>query len=127
MAPRQILMNHFFEQLLTFMQELSEMYPSDPDFPLGITSVRMVKIANPSIGPTMFYDNVKAFESEILSKNEKFFLDHSFGEYGNDVDFNVLAKLKQYVSTMSPTSKENVWTYVQNLYKLSKAITGQSK
>ena len=120
-------MNHFFEQLLTFMNELSEMYPSDPDFPLGITSVRMVKVANPSMGPSLFYNSSKAFESEILSKNEKFFLDHSFGEFGSDVDFNVLAKLKQYVSTMSPTSKENVWTYVQNLYKLSKAITAQSK
>ena len=102
------------------------MYPSDSDFPLGITSVRMVKIVNPSIGPTMFYDNAKPFESEILSKNEKFFLDHSFGEYGSDVDFNLLAKLKQYVSTMSPTSKENVWMYVQNLFKLSKAIAGQN-
>ena len=120
-------MNHFFEQLLTFMQELSEMYPSDPDFPLGITSLRMVKMATPSMAPSMFYDNAKAFESEILSKNEKFFLDHSFGEYGNEVDFNLLSKLKQYVCTMSPTSKENVWTYIQNLYKLSKAITGQSK
>jgi len=127
MAPRQVLMNHFFEQLLTFMKELSEMYPSDPDFPLGITSVRMVKVANPSMGPSLFYDSAKAFESEILSKNEKFFLDRSFGEFGSDVDFNLLAKLKQYVSTMSPTSKENVWTYIQNLFKLSKAITAQSK
>lgn len=113
-------MNHFFEQLLTFMKELSEMYPSDPDFPLGITSVRMVKIANPSMGPSLFYDSAKAFESEILSKNEKFFLDHSFG---NDVDFDLLSKLKQYVAGMSPTSKENVWTYIQNLYKLSKIIS----
>jgi len=107
------------------MKELSEMYPSDPDFPLGITSVRMVKVANPGMGPSLFYDSAKAFESEILSKNEKFFLDHSFGEFGSDVDFNLLAKLKQYVSTMSPTSKENVWTYIQNLFKLSKAITNQ--
>jgi hypothetical protein len=126
MAPRNILMNHFFDQLLTFMKELSEMYPSDPDFPLGITSVQMIKTMNPSMGPSLFYDSAKAFESEILSKNEKFFLDHSFGEFGNDVDFNLLAKLKQYVATMSPTSKVNVWTYVQNLYKLSKAIIGPS-
>ena len=108
------------------MKELSEMYPDDPDFPLGITSVRMVKTVNPGMGPSLFWDTAKSFETEILSKNEKFFLDHSFGEFGNDLDFNLLAKLKQYVSTMSPKSKEHVWTYVQNLYKLSKAITGQN-
>jgi hypothetical protein len=120
-------MDTFFDQLLTFLGELKEMYPDDPDFPLGITSVRMMRPVNPAMIPTFFYDSAKAFESEILSKNEKFFLDHSFGEFGSDVDFNVLAKLKQYVSTMSPTSKENVWTYIQNLFKLSKAITAQSK
>ena len=119
-------MNVFFEQLLTFMKELSEMYPADPDFSLGITSVRMMKAVNPGMVSLYFYDTAKAFDSEILSKNEKFFLDHSFQEFGNDVDFNLLAKLKQYVATMSPASKDNAWTYIQNLYKLSKAIIAQN-
>jgi hypothetical protein len=118
--PKSILTNVFIEQVLGFMNELKEMYPEDPDFSLGITSIRMMKTMNPGMIPSYFYDSVKAFESEILSKNEKFFLDHSFG---NDVDFDLLSKLKQYVAGMSPTSKENVWTYIQNLYKLSKTIS----
>ena len=122
MAPRKILMDTFFDQLLTFLGELKEMYPDDPDFPLGITSVRMMRPVNPAMIPTFFYDSAKAFESEILSKNEKFFLDHSFGEFGADVDFNLLSKLKQYVQNMSQTSKDSVWVYVQNLYRLSKAL-----
>ena len=121
--PRSLLVNAFFEQLLVFMGELKEMYPSDPDFSLGITSVRMIKVVNPGIMSKYFYDSAKPFESEILSKNEKFFLDHSFGEFGDNVDFNLLAKLKQYVSGMSQNSKDNVWIYVQNLYKLAKSIS----
>jgi len=118
--PKPVLVNAFIEQLLTFMNELKEMYPADPDFSLGITSIRMLKNVNPSMIPKYFYESAKTFESEIVSKNEKFFLDHSFG---NDVDFDLLSKLKQYVSGMSPTSKDNVWTYVQNLYKISKVIS----
>lgn len=121
--PRSVLMNAFLDQLLGFMGELKEMYPSDPDFPLGITTIRMMKTVNPGMISTFFYDSAKHFESEILSKNEKFFLDHSFGEFGNDVDFNLLAKLKQYVQGMTPNSKENVWTYVQALYKLARALS----
>ena len=121
MAPRQVLMNVFFEQLLTFMQELSAMYPDDPDFSIGITYFRMMKSINPISIPTFMYESASAYDSEILTKNEKFFLDHSFGD---DVDFNLLSKLKQYVKTMSPTSKEHVWTYIQNLYRLAKAIVG---
>ena len=123
MAPRKVLIDTFFDQLLVFLGELKTMYPDDPDFPLGITSVRMMRPVNPAMISTVFYDSAKAFESEILSKNEKFFLDHSFGEFGADVDFNILSKLKQYVQNMSAESKANVWTYVQNLYRLSKALS----
>jgi len=121
--PRSLLVNAFFDQLLVFMGELKEMYPSDPDFSLGITSVRMIKLVNPGIMSKYFYDSAKQFEDEILSKNEKFFLDHSFGEFGDNVDFNLLAKLKQYVAGMSQNSKDNVWTYVQTLYKLARALS----
>ena len=121
--PRSVLVNAFFDQLLVFMGELKEMYPSDPDFSLGITSVRMIKVVNPGIMSKYFYESAKQFEDEILSKNEKFFLDHSFGEFGDNVDFNLLAKLKQYVAGMSQNSKDNVWTYVQTLYKLARALS----
>lgn len=124
MAPRKVLMDTFFDQLLTFLGELSAMYPDDPDFALGITSIRMMRPVNPGLIPSVFYDSAKAFESEILSKNEKFFLDHSFQEFGGGVDFNLLSKLKQYVQSMSDSSKTNVWVYIQNLYRLSKAISG---
>jgi hypothetical protein len=39
-----------------------------------------------------------------------------------DVDFNILVKLKQYVKGMSDHSKKNVWVFVQNLYKLAKLV-----
>lgn len=123
MAPaRQVIVNAFFDQLIAFMSELKEMYPDDPDFALGLTSVKMLRNINPSIVVKMMYDSSNMYESEILSKNEKFFLDHSFSNF-QDLDFNLLDKLKQYVRGMSDASKKNVWIYLENLYKLAKIIS----
>jgi hypothetical protein len=122
MASRTVLLNAFFDQFTSFITELSEMYPEDPDFGLFLTTLKMIKSTNPSLIVKYVVENTQQFEDQILSKNEKFFLDYSFSEYGNDVDLNIFAKLKQYVSNMTPDSKEKVWIYIQNIYRLSKAI-----
>ncbi len=98
------------------------MYPDDPDFPLASTTIRLLKTTSPAFVLKQFYDSSKGFEDQILSKNESFFLDHTFDEFKNDdtFDFNILSKLKSYVQAMPSSSKEAVWVYVQNLYKLCK-------
>ena len=123
MAPKPVLLNAFYDQLFQFLKELTAMYPEDPDFPMGSTALRMVKLTMPVYPIKEFYDSSKGFEDQILSKNELFFLDHSFSEFKNDADFDfdILAKLKTYVKSMSDSSKDAVWVYVQNLYKLAKA------
>jgi len=122
MAPNIALVKAFYDQLTTFLGELKEMYPDDPDFALGVTSIKMMRTMNPTMWVKVFFDSAKSYESEILTKNEKFFLDHSFEDV-QDIDFNILGKLKQYVMSMSEDSKKVVWIYVENLYKLAKVIT----
>ena len=121
MAPNIALVKAFYDQVITFLGELKEMYPDDPDFALGLSTMKMMRTMNPTMWVKMFYDEAKPYESEILSKNEKFFLDHSFNDV-KDMDFSILAKLKQYVQGMSDASKKVVWMYVENLYKLGKII-----
>jgi len=121
MAPKSVLLNAFYDQFFQFIKELKAMYPEDPDFPLGATTLRLLKSTMPSFPIKQFYDSSKGFEDQILSKNELFFLDHSFNEFKEEVDFDILAKLKTYVKSMSDSSKDAVWVYIQNLYKLAKA------
>jgi hypothetical protein len=122
-APKPVLINAFFQQLSTFLKELSAMYPDDSDFPLAITTIQVMKTTNPAFVIKQFYESSKAFEDQILSKNEHFFLDHSFQEFRDDstFDFNILTKLKSYVQGMSPASKEAVWAFIQNLYNIARA------
>lgn len=124
MASKTVLMTALFEQLKLFTNELISMYPDDADFPLFATSVKLMKLSNPAMVIKSIYDNTNPFAEKILGKDEGFFLDYSFSEYEKDVgDINVFSKLKKYITSMSPASKDCVWKYIQNIYKLANAIT----
>jgi hypothetical protein len=125
MASKVVLVSALFEQLRLFTDELISMYPNDPDFPLFASSVKLLKMTNPSLVVKNIYNNTNQFSEKIMSKDERFFLEYSFSEYEKEVeDINVFSKLKKYIETMSPASKENVWKYIQNIYKLANAING---
>jgi hypothetical protein len=125
MASKAVLMKAFFDQFISFAKELTEMYPNDADFSLFLTTLQMTKAANPGMIIRMLNDNVAGFEDKIMAKDESFFLGHSFekdyGEYVEDV--NVFSKLKQYIEKMTPTTKDNVWKYIQNITRLAKACS----
>jgi hypothetical protein len=125
MASKVVLVAALFEQLRLFTDELIKMYPNDPDFPLFASSVKLLKMTNPSLVVKNIYNNTNQFSEKIMNKDERFFLEYSFSEYENEVeDINVFSKLKKYIESMSPASKESVWKYIQNIYKLANAING---
>jgi hypothetical protein len=125
MASKVVLVAALFEQLRLFTDELIKMYPNDPDFPLFSSSIKLLKMTNPSLVVKNIYNNTNQFSEKIMNKDERFFLEYSFSEYENEVeDINVFSKLKNYIESMSPASKESVWKYIQNIYKLANAING---
>jgi hypothetical protein len=114
-------MTALIDQFTTFVSELSEMYPEDPDFEMFLTSVKLIKSTNPSLIVSYIYDNTIQYEERILNKDEQFFLDNTFDKHEEPVDMDILKKMKQYYSSMNPASKNNVWTYCQNIVRLAKA------
>lgn len=123
MASRIALMNALFDQFGSFLKELSEMYPDDSDFPLFMTTLKMLRVTNPSMLVKYINETASPFESQILNRDEKFFLDHNYEEYKDVVDINIFSKLKEYVKNMNEQSKNSVWKYIQNIVRLSKAIS----
>ena len=121
MASKIVLMTALYDQFTSFVTELSEMYPDDPDFPLFITTVRLLKTSNPSLLAKYIVENTSQYEEQIANKDEKFFIEHTFETHGG-VDIDILSKLKSYVSTMSTDTKDHVWKYCHNIIRLAKAI-----
>lgn len=122
MASRQVLTQAFFDQFMAFSTELCEMYPDDPDFSMFSSTLKLMKMTNPALVIKYVRDNVVQFEDKIMKKDETFFLDYNFAEYADAVDMNIFQKLRQYVSSMSPASKNSVWVYIQNIVRLAKAL-----
>jgi hypothetical protein len=98
------------------------MYPNDDDFATFVTTLKLMRSTNPSLLATYIYEHTNQFEKRIMEKDERFFLEYSFTEYGNDVDLDIFSKLKGYLQTMDEKSKENVWKYIQNIFKLAKSL-----
>ena len=121
MASKAALMSALFSQLVGLATELTEMYPNDVDVSLGLTTIQLLKSTNPAMLLKFVYDNLVPFEDKIMAKNESFFVNYSYAEYGEYADMSLFSKLKQYHSTMSEESKEMTWKYVHNILKLSKA------
>jgi hypothetical protein len=122
MASKQVLTAAFFDQFTSFLGELSEMYPNDSDFPMFLTTIKLMKMTNPAMIIKYAKDNILQFEEKIMKKDESFFLDYGFEEYKGAVNMDVFQKLRKYVSSMSASSKDSVWTYIQNIVRLVKAI-----
>jgi len=121
MASKSVLMAALYDQFLTFLEELSEMYPEDPDFRLWITGIRLLKNTNPSILVKYIHDNMTLYHEKIMNKDVNFFIENDFTEYSSYINMDVFGKLKGYIKNMSLESKESVWKYCQNIYRLGKA------
>ena len=122
MASKQVLTAAFFDQFTAFTSELCGMYPDDADFSMFATTLKLMKMTNPSLVIKYVRDNVLQFEDKIMKKDESFFLDYNFAEYADDIDMNIFQKLRQYISSMSSSSKNSVWVYIQNIVRLAKAL-----
>ena len=122
MASKQVLTAAFFDQFTSFTTELCGMYPDDADFSMFASTLKLMKMTNPALVIKYVRDNVLQFEDKIMKKDESFFLDYNFAEYAEAIDMNIFQKIRQYIANMSPASKISVWTYIQNILRLAKAI-----
>jgi hypothetical protein len=120
---KKVLIDAFFSQFTAFLGELKQMYPEDEDFPVFITTLSMMKVANPMLVLNFVKTEiVDLYGAKIQVRDESFFLNESYADRA-DVDLNIVDKLKQYIRGMNPETKETVWKYIEIITKLcSKAL-----
>jgi hypothetical protein len=120
---KKILIDAFFSQFNAFFAELKQMYPDDPDFPIFLNTLSLMKATNPML--ILNYvktEIIDPFGEKIAVRDESFFLTQDYTSR-NDVDMNVVEKIKQYIEGMSKETKDTVWKYIEIITKLcSKAL-----
>lgn len=125
MASRKILMEAFFSSFIAFATELKDMFPEDPDFGIFENALKLLQKTNPGLVVTYYKRNVldTAFNEKIAQKDESFFLNYSYDEFHDNVGgADVIGKLKQYWTVLTPASREFVWDYIVTLDRIARQL-----
>jgi|Laugrespbdmm15dd_1035085.scaffolds.fasta_scaffold25827_2 hypothetical protein len=118
---KKLFIEAFYTQFGEFIGELSKMYPDDKDFTSFGTNLSIMKYMNPMY-PINFIktDVIDKFDDKIISRDESFFLNNKDIQQSADID--IIYKLKNYITDMSPQNKESVWSYIEIITKITKKI-----
>ena len=114
----------FNKQIENFIGELHDLYPQDLDIGMAKNTIYLLKKANPKKLFTIFKTYITPFEQQILKKNEDFFLKRDYNDIHGGVEssLDTVMNLKKYWATMTESTKNNIWLYLQVLIKLSNKI-----
>ena len=119
---KKILIEAMFNQFSSFFTELTKMYPEDPEFPTFTSNLQLMKMTNPMMVVRYVKSEIiDPFGDKIAIRDESFFLNQDFS-YRDDVNLNIVDKLKQYIAGMSPLTKNIVWSYIEIITKLATKI-----
>ena len=114
----------FVTQLSSLGCELNDMYPEDMDIKMAKNSIETLKRLKPKKLYEVFSAIVTPFKSQILNRDEGFFLNMEVNtnDLGDGFSVSIIMNLKKYWSGMSDTTKECMWQYFGVLVKLSEKI-----
>ena len=120
---KKVLIDAFFNQFNGFLTALNERYPDDEDFPVFITTLTMMRTTNPMLVLKFVKSEiVDLYGEKIQAKDESFFMNEDYSKR-DDVNLDIVQKIKQYIQGMSPATKDTVWKYIDIITKLcSKAL-----
>ena len=117
---RRVFVSAFYNHFQEFLDQLVGMFPEDSDFPAYKTTLSLLQMANPTLAPKEVHVYMKPFQTTIRSRDEKFFLDHSFSEFAqSDAIQQIIGKLKTMWATLSDNNKKCMWDYITLLMDLA--------
>lgn len=114
----------FNQKLKELVNDLIGVYPNDKDLYAFKTSLNMMNMVNDKQCIKLFIGHVhNKYGSNILKREEDFFMNHSYEEEINmgdtmEVTIQLIDKIKGYWKEMSNENKEIIWSYLTIMVKL---------
>lgn len=111
----------FIQQLDSFVDEISTLYPNEKEIMLFAEKYKLIKGANNKFVIESFVTYVLPLRDQILTKNEDFFLNGG-GQDAIKDDYS--SKLRDiiknvWIHKMSDVNKEIIWKYFTVFVRLS--------
>ena len=114
----------FINQICSLNAELVDMYPDDLDIRVCKNTIDTVKKLNPKMIVDAFYNHVYSYKTQIMAKDEAFFIDMNYNALIKDDNMSVVSNLKKYWSSMSDETKDCMWQYFGVLIVLCEKCKG---
>jgi len=108
------ILSKFNEQLLNFLQEMCRLFPEDKKLSTFLFTVDLMKKANPRELMNQFKQYVYPFKSQIMNKDESFFLENAFGDNIQDKsNMSEMLRIKEiWISgKLTKNDKDCIWNY----------------
>lgn len=108
------ILSKFNEQLLNFLQEMCRLFPEDKKLSTFLFTVDLMKKANPRELMNQFKQYVYPFKSQIMNKEESFFLENAFGDNIQDKsNMSEMLRIKEiWISgKLTKNDKDCIWNY----------------
>lgn len=119
---KKIYLDAFYDQYEDFLQQMTEVFPGDPDWMRFRTGVAVFRRANPRVLVEKTWTYVAPFEETIRTRDENFFLTHDFSGVAKKPEplRQTIAKLKYMWMQLTPSNRSIVWDYITNITYLAK-------
>ena len=119
-------LNAFTTQLISFFEELCNVFPEEKDIKMGLEGLRGVKKINPRLMLDLFMDHVyKDCSTAIYQKDVNGFM--AVAQVKIKSQFNemlcALSLFDKHWHTLSVKNQDMMWQYLQVLCKLAEKAT----
>jgi hypothetical protein len=107
-------LSRFNEQVLNFLNEISRLFPEDKGLKTFYHTVDFMKKTNPREIMNQFKEFVYPYKSQILSKDESFFLNNSFSDSikdNNSISEMLRIKTIWTSGKLTQNDKDCIWNY----------------
>jgi hypothetical protein len=114
---------HLKSQILQFLDEIIEQFPTEKDFLLGKMAITYL---DPQSVVNMCTQYVLPFKTQILNKDEKFFLNDQFLFTNKNVDAITNIKRIWLSDKLDTDDRETVWLWFKTFALLIDKIVSPS-
>jgi len=113
----------FNNQIDNFLNDLVNAFPKESEFAMLRDGILMVKKTNPRIIHNQFYDMIIPYKTQILSRDNDFFLIKDYKDDFNNVSVEYVSKITKklkslWCNSMTDDEKDKVWQYFESLITL---------
>ncbi len=117
----------FNNQLLSFVEELTETYPEEKELRVALDALRALKKANPKLLHSGFMEYVYPdFHGPVMAEDEETLISKAHSALNGEFKEYAFAYVifDRHWSTMSEANKKAIWNYCKVLVVLAEKAAG---